>query len=150
MSAFFICCRPFCKSNHFPKGDKKSVLLQQKYDQMSVSVVIHYLLTINLLTFVSYGHDKWKEENIDPKAAPRKILTRKTRGRKRRRGKRIKHARRRTPEATLMLLAALGGSLGAILAMHIFRHKTRHRKFTIGIPLMLAVQVVLIILFVIC
>ena len=49
--------------------------------------------------------------------------------------------RRRTPKATLLLLAALGGSIGALAAMYIFRHKTLHRKFTIGVPVMLAAQV---------
>lgn len=105
------------------------------------ATIIHYLLTINLLTFVAYGHDKWKAENPDPKAQPRSIRPNKHRRRKRRKSKRIRHARRRTPEATLLLLAALGGTLGALLAMHLFRHKTRHRKFTIGVPAMLVVQV---------
>lgn len=106
---------------------------------MNVAIFIHYLLTINLLTFVAYGHDKWKAQNPDPKAAPRKMRSRKKR--KKGRGKRVKNARRRTPEATLLLLAALGGSVGALLAMHLFRHKTRHKKFTIGVPVMLAAQV---------
>ncbi len=84
---------------------------------MNISVVIHYLIAINLLTFFVYGHDKWKAQNP-----------------------------RRTPEATLLLLAALGGSVGALLAMHIFRHKTRHRKFTLGIPALLLAQIVVIVL----
>lgn len=49
----------------------------------------------------------------------------------------------RIPEATLMTVAALGGSAGALLGMYLFRHKTRHPKFTLGIPLILAVQVVI-------
>lgn len=48
----------------------------------------------------------------------------------------------RIPEATLMGVAALGGSIGALLGMYLFRHKTLHPKFTLGIPLILAVQVV--------
>ena len=51
----------------------------------------------------------------------------------------------RTPERTLLALCALGGSLGGFLAMHLFRHKTRHPRFSIGIPIMLAVHIVLII-----
>lgn len=43
----------------------------------------------------------------------------------------------RIPEATLMTAAALGGSLGALLGMYTFRHKTRHIKFTLGVPLFL-------------
>ena len=49
----------------------------------------------------------------------------------------------RIPEATLMGVAAIGGSVGALLGMHLFRHKTRHAKFTVGIPLILALQIVL-------
>ncbi len=43
----------------------------------------------------------------------------------------------RIPERTLMALAAFGGSLGAMLGMLIFRHKTKHKKFTVGIPLLM-------------
>ena len=46
----------------------------------------------------------------------------------------------RIPEATLMLTAAIGGSVGSLLGMYLFRHKTRHLKFTLGIPLILAAQ----------
>lgn len=47
----------------------------------------------------------------------------------------------RIPEATLMMSAAIGGSAGALLGMYTFRHKTRHPKFTIGIPVILTVQI---------
>lgn len=53
----------------------------------------------------------------------------------------------RIPEATLIGSAILGGSIGAWLGMQVFRHKTRHKKFTLGIPLILGVQVLLGILF---
>ena len=46
----------------------------------------------------------------------------------------------RIPERTLMLSAALGGSVGALIGMFLFRHKTRHPKFTVGIPAILVVQ----------
>ncbi len=49
----------------------------------------------------------------------------------------------RVPEATLMGIAALGGSLGSLLGMYTVRHKTRHRKFTVGIPVILALQLLL-------
>ena len=49
----------------------------------------------------------------------------------------------RIPEATLMTVAALGGSAGSLLGMYLFRHKTRHLKFTLGIPLILAVHLVI-------
>ena len=49
----------------------------------------------------------------------------------------------RIPESTLMGVASLGGSVGALLGMYTFRHKTRHLKFTIGIPVILALQIAL-------
>ena len=53
-----------------------------------------------------------------------------------------KKNRWRIPEATLMTVAALGGSIGSLLGMYTVRHKTQHLKFTLGIPLILAVQIV--------
>lgn len=47
----------------------------------------------------------------------------------------------RIPEATLMTVAALGGSVGSLAGMYLFRHKTRHPKFTLGIPAILAAQI---------
>lgn len=52
----------------------------------------------------------------------------------------------RIPEATLMATAAMGGSLGALLGMRLLRHKTRHIKFLLGLPLLLVVHTVLLIL----
>ena len=49
----------------------------------------------------------------------------------------------RIPEATLMGVAALGGSIGSLLGMYTFRHKTLHKKFTIGIPAILILQLLL-------
>ena len=53
--------------------------------------------------------------------------------------------RRRIPERTLILSAALGGSIGALLGMYTFRHKTKHLKFTLGIPAILIAQISLAI-----
>lgn len=78
-------------------------------------VLIYYLLGINLLTFFIYGIDKWK----------------------------AKRNKWRVPEATLLMLAALGGSVGALLGMFVFHHKTKHKKFLIGVPLILLAQLVL-------
>lgn len=50
----------------------------------------------------------------------------------------------RIPEATLIGVAALGGSAGALLGMYMVRHKTRHLKFTLGIPVILALQSILL------
>ena len=52
----------------------------------------------------------------------------------------------RVPETTLMGVAVLGGSIGSLLGMYAVRHKTRHLKFTVGIPVILALQIVLGIL----
>ena len=49
----------------------------------------------------------------------------------------------RIPEATLLGVAAIGGSIGALAGMYTFRHKTRHIKFTLGIPLILIAQIAL-------
>ena len=54
----------------------------------------------------------------------------------------------RIPEATLMWVAAIGGSLGSLMGMQLVRHKTRHLKFTLGIPVILALQIVGFILLV--
>ena len=78
--------------------------------------LIYYLLGINLLTFLVYGIDKRK----------------------------AKKGRWRIPEATLLLLAVVGGSIGALLGMRVFRHKTKHKKFLIGVPLILLAQIVLV------
>lgn len=50
----------------------------------------------------------------------------------------------RIKEATLLWVAAMGGSIGAIAGMNLLRHKTKHPKFYLGLPLILAVQVVLV------
>ena len=48
----------------------------------------------------------------------------------------------RIPESTLLLSAAIGGSIGALAGMYTFRHKTRHLKFTLGVPAILVGQIV--------
>lgn len=52
----------------------------------------------------------------------------------------------RIRESTLMLSAAIGGSIGALAGMYLFHHKTRHMKFYLGIPAMLAIQLALAVL----
>lgn len=53
----------------------------------------------------------------------------------------------RIPERTLLLIAALGGSIGSLVGMYTFRHKTKHLKFTLGIPLILAIQAAAVLCF---
>ena len=57
-----------------------------------------------------------------------------------------KKNRWRVRESTLLLIAALGGSVGSLLGMYLFRHKTLHLKFTLGIPLILAGQCIAAVL----
>ena len=52
----------------------------------------------------------------------------------------------RIPESTLLLSAAIGGSIGSLAGMYTFRHKTRHLKFTLGIPAILILQVAVFLL----
>lgn len=78
-----------------------------------------YLACINLVTFVVYGIDKWKA----------------------RRGK------WRISEATLLTLAIVGGSIGALAGMRVFYHKTLHKKFKYGVPFILMLQIALLALF---
>ena len=79
-----------------------------------MKLVFIYLSVINALGFLLMLVDKWKARTN----------------------------RWRIPEATLMTVAALGGSIGSLMGMYLVRHKTKHLKFTLGIPLILAVQVV--------
>jgi uncharacterized membrane protein YsdA (DUF1294 family) len=55
-----------------------------------------------------------------------------------------KHSKARISETTLLLLAALGGSLGLYLSMYMLRHKTKHAKFFLGVPAILLIQLALI------
>ena len=77
-----------------------------------ISVFAIYLIGINILTFLIFGADKWK----------------------------AKRDKWRIPEDTLIWLAIVGGSVGALLGMYLFRHKTKHKMFLIGIPVILLVQ----------
>lgn len=72
-----------------------------------------YLLAINAVTFIVYGIDKYK----------------------------AKKAKWRISEATLLLLAVLGGSVGAWVGMKVWHHKTMHKKFKYGIPAILLIQI---------
>ena len=79
-----------------------------------------YLLVMNLVTFFVFGFDKWKAKYKE------------------------KHeTARRVPEKTLFLLAALGGSVGALLGMRVWHHKTLHKSFRFGIPAILILQIVI-------
>lgn len=51
----------------------------------------------------------------------------------------------RIPEATLIIVAAIGGSIGALAGMYLFRHKTKHPKFYLGLPAILILQILLVV-----
>jgi uncharacterized membrane protein YsdA (DUF1294 family) len=50
------------------------------------------------------------------------------------------HKKWRISESTLMTISILGGSIGMLIGMHFFRHKTKHKKFTLGVPAILLIQ----------
>ncbi|MEG0293638.1 DUF1294 domain-containing protein [Enterococcus sp.] len=79
--------------------------------------IYFYLLAMNIVAFFLMSNDK-------------------ARARKR---------ERRIPEKNLFITAWLGGSLGMLLGMQIFRHKTKHRAFTLGIPMILLIQIGLVL-----
>ena len=78
-------------------------------------ILVYYLIVLNIVTFLVYGIDKWK----------------------------AKRAKWRISEATLLSLAVLGGSIGAWLGMKVWHHKTMHKKFKYGLPLILLAQIAL-------
>ena len=80
-------------------------------------IIIVALVFINILTFFLYGVDKWK----------------------------AKRSKWRVSEAALIWMAILGGSIGAWLGMKAWHHKTQHKKFQYGIPLILLAQIALVI-----
>ena len=78
--------------------------------------VIYYLIIINIVTFLVYGIDKWK----------------------------AKKSLWRVRENSLLMLAILGGSIGAWLGMKVWHHKTLHKKFRYGIPAIIIIQLAVI------
>ena len=77
--------------------------------------IICYLLAVNIVTFLLYGIDKYK----------------------------AKKGKWRISEATLLTMAAIGGSIGAWAGMQLWHHKTMHKKFKYGIPVIIILQVAL-------
>ena len=77
------------------------------------SILLFFIIGINVITFMVYGIDKLK----------------------------AKKEKWRIPEATLLLLAIVGGSIGAWCGMKVWHHKTMHKKFKYGIPLILMIQI---------
>lgn len=80
-------------------------------------ITVIYLVCVNITGFISMGVDKAK--------AKKKAW--------------------RIPEATLFIIALIGGSIGSIIGMRVFRHKTRHWYFVVGMPLILVIQIGVIV-----
>ena len=80
-----------------------------------MNIILGYLLAVNIATFFLYGIDKYK----------------------------AKKGRWRISENTLLLMAVIGGSIGAWAGMRLWHHKTMHKKFKYGIPLIITFQVAL-------
>ena len=85
-------------------------------DSIPLDIILPYLVVINVATFFTYGLDKWK----------------------------AKRSRWRIREAALLTLAVLGGSIGAWLGMKVWHHKTQHKKFKVGIPIIIIAQAIII------
>ena len=82
-----------------------------------MKIILGYLLAINIASFFLYGIDKYK----------------------------AKKGRWRISEATLLLMAVIGGSIGAWAGMRLWHHKTMHKKFKYGIPAIIIMQVALMV-----
>ena len=81
-----------------------------------MNIILYYLLAVNIATFFLYGIDKYK----------------------------AKKNQRRISEATLLTMAAIGGSIGAWAGMRLWHHKTMHKKFKYGIPVIIIMQIALV------
>lgn len=79
-----------------------------------VNILLTYLVGINILTFIIYGIDKLK----------------------------AKRGKWRIAESTLLLLAIVGGSIGAWWGVRVWHHKTKHKKFKYGVPFIVAMQII--------
>ena len=84
---------------------------------IGIKNIVIYLLIINILGFLMMGFDKWK----------------------------AKRGRWRIPENTLFMFTILGGGIGTIIGIYVFRHKTKKLKFTVGMPLILILEILLFI-----
>ena len=80
-----------------------------------MNIILYYLLAVNIATFFLYGIDKYK----------------------------ARKGRWRISEATLLMMAFIGGSIGAWSGMRLWHHKTMHKKFKYGIPIIIILQVAL-------
>jgi uncharacterized membrane protein YsdA (DUF1294 family) len=83
---------------------------------MNIKVIAALVLVLNAITFFVYGIDKWK----------------------------AKKGKWRISEATLLILAIIGSSIGAWLGIKVWHHKTMHKKFKYGVPAIIALQLIVV------
>lgn len=81
-----------------------------------IDLIIYYLILINLISFLTFALDK----------------------------NRARKNKWRTPEKSLMTLSIMGGSLGSLIGVYLMKHKTQRKKFTLGIPIILLIQAILV------
>ncbi len=86
-------------------------------ETIGIGKIIIYLLAINVIAFLAMGIDKWK----------------------------AKKNAWRIPEQTLLSLVVLGGGIGGIIGMYVFRHKTKKPRFFIGFPVILIAEIAIVI-----
>ncbi len=91
--------------------------MKQIIEIIGIKNIVIYLIIINLLGFFAMGIDKWK----------------------------AKRGSWRIPENTLFMFTILGGGIGTTAGIYVFRHKTTKKKFTIGMPLIFILEVILFI-----
>ena len=116
--------------------------------------IIYILIVINIITFLVYGIDKWKAVSQRGQSQTRLGYAERKQARTK---SKAKQGSWRISEATLLLLAVIGGSIGALLGMQVWRHKTMHKggtrdvdnivggyQFKYGLPLILLAQIAII------
>lgn len=91
--------------------------MKQFVETVGIGKILLYFIIINVIGFLAMAIDKWKAKNNAW----------------------------RIPENTLFYITVLGGGIGTIAGMYVFRHKTKKPKFTIGMPVILVLEIVLVI-----
>lgn len=91
--------------------------MKEYIEQIGWKNVLIYLVVINIIGFIAMGVDKWKAKNNEW----------------------------RIPEKSLFTITALGGGIGTIAGMYTFRHKTQKPQFTVGMPAILILEIILVI-----
>ncbi|MBP3831413.1 MAG: DUF1294 domain-containing protein [Clostridia bacterium] len=91
--------------------------MKQFVETVGIGKILLYFIIINVIGFLAMAIDKWKAKNNAW----------------------------RIPENTLFSITVLGGGIGTIAGMYVFRHKTKKPKFTIGMPVILVLEIILVI-----